>query len=148
MPSCLGQGNLLDDTELIDVLANTKLTAQEVNEKLRGASEANRKISEACEEYRPVAHRATLVYFLIAEFAVVNCMYQTSLSQVRLLVQRHRIVWHDPRRSCMLNGGDWETLVYFLTAEFAVVNCMYQTSLSRVRLLVQRHRIVWNDPRR
>ena len=75
------QGNLLDDTELIDVLATTKQTSQDVAEKLDNASETNSKINEACEEFRPVAHRATLIYFLIAEFSVVNCMYQTSLAQ-------------------------------------------------------------------
>jgi dynein heavy chain len=74
-------GNLLDDVELIDVLNSTKQTAQDVNEKLANASETNLKITEACEEYRPVAHRATLVYFLIAEFATCNVMYQTSLKQ-------------------------------------------------------------------
>ena len=74
-------GNLLDDTELIDVLAVTKRTAQEVNERLATASDTNKKITEACEEFRPVARRATLMYFLLAEFATVNCMYQTSLAQ-------------------------------------------------------------------
>ena len=81
------QGNLLDDTELIDVLATTKQTSQDVAEKLANASETNAKITEACEEFRPVAHRATLIYFLIAEFSVVNCMYQTSLAQFSALYE-------------------------------------------------------------
>jgi len=79
------QGNLLDDTELIEVLANTKKGSQEVNTKLQVASETNEKITEACEEFRPVAHRAALIYFLIAEFSSVNTMYQTSLFQFEAL---------------------------------------------------------------
>jgi len=74
-------GNLLDDTELIDVLAMTKSTAQEVGEKLQTANETNVRITEACEEYRSIAHRAGLIYFLIADFSKVNVMYQTSLAQ-------------------------------------------------------------------
>ena len=80
-------GNLLDDVELIDVLNNTKQTAQDVNEKLAVAADTNVKITEACEEYRPVAHRATLIYFLIAEFASVNVMYQTPLKQFNELYE-------------------------------------------------------------
>lgn len=70
------------------MLAVTKQTAQDVSDKLANASETNKKINEACEEYRPVAHRATLLYFLVAEFAVVSCMYQTSLRQFVELYER------------------------------------------------------------
>ena len=69
------------------MLAVTKKTAEEVNEKLIGANDANVKITEACEEYRPVAHRAAILYFLIAQFTNVNCMYQTSLKQFNELYE-------------------------------------------------------------
>lgn len=74
-------GNLIDDTALVDVLALTKSTATEVKERMNIATETRQRITVACEEYRPAAHRAMLLYFLIAEFAAVNPMYQTSLAQ-------------------------------------------------------------------
>ena len=74
------------------MLGVTKATAGEVNARLAAASEARRRISDACEEYRPVAHRAQLLYFLIAQFSTVNAMYQTSLAQVEgyLHLKLHR----------------------------------------------------------
>ena len=81
-------GNLLDDTELVDVLALTKATATEVAAKMETASETRRGITAACEEYRPAAHRAMLLYFIVTDLSGVNCMYQTSLSQFMTLYER------------------------------------------------------------
>ena len=78
-------GNLLDDTSLIEVLQHTKTTAAEVSEKLTNAAEANERISIAREEYRPVATRGSLIYFLIVDMAAINIMYQVSLQQFLVL---------------------------------------------------------------
>merc|ERR1719359_2320227 len=49
------QGNLLEDTELIEVLANTKAKAKEVVGKLQEADERRKEINDKREQFRPVA---------------------------------------------------------------------------------------------
>ena len=75
------EGSLLDDVELIDVLATIKAKSKEVNQKLSDAKEKRIEINEKREQFRPVAARGAVLYFCIVEMTLVNWMYNTSLYQ-------------------------------------------------------------------
>ncbi|XP_076295220.1 dynein heavy chain 8, axonemal kl-3 [Lasioglossum baleicum] len=75
------EGPLIEDVELMSVLNTTKQTAAEITEKLSVAKDTELRIDTAREEFRPVATRGSVLYFLICDMALVNCMYQTSLVQ-------------------------------------------------------------------
>ena len=75
------KGNLIDDDELIATLADAKKASAEIKEKLAVAQETRKRINSASEEYRPVALRGSVLYFLIVDMSNVSNMYQTSLPQ-------------------------------------------------------------------
>jgi len=72
-------GNILDDTVLIETLAQAKATSESIKAKMMEAAETEQAIYQKSEEYRPVANRASLMYFCIADLCNVDPMYQYSL---------------------------------------------------------------------
>ncbi|XP_069565682.1 dynein axonemal heavy chain 10 [Brachyistius frenatus] len=73
-------GNMLDNTELVQTLEETKSKASEVFEKLQLAEKMSMNIDELRDGYRPAAKRGAILFFVLTEMALVNSMYQYSLT--------------------------------------------------------------------
>ncbi|CAL8247788.1 unnamed protein product [Merluccius merluccius] len=73
-------GNMLDNTELLVTLEETKSKASEVFEKLKLAEKTSADIDKLRDGYRPAAKCGAILFFVLAEMAVVNSMYQYSLA--------------------------------------------------------------------
>uniref|UniRef100_A0A7N6BU42 AAA+ ATPase domain-containing protein n=1 Tax=Anabas testudineus TaxID=64144 RepID=A0A7N6BU42_ANATE len=73
-------GNMLDNTELVHTLEETKLKASEVFEKLKLAEKTSMDIDKLRDGYRPAAKRGAILFFVLTEMALVNSMYQYSLT--------------------------------------------------------------------
>jgi dynein heavy chain len=72
-------GDILDNETLIETLAQSKQTSEEINEALEEAAIVEKEIDESRASYVPVAERASVLYFTIANFGMVDPMYQYSL---------------------------------------------------------------------
>lgn len=72
-------GNILDDEVLISTLAESKETSTAVNARVKEAELAAKQIEAACAEYTQVATSGSILYFVIADLANINPMYQFSL---------------------------------------------------------------------
>ncbi|KAL0280091.1 UNVERIFIED_CONTAM: hypothetical protein PYX00_001484 [Menopon gallinae] len=72
-------GNILDDEELIDTLNESKETTEVIGTRLQETEATEEKISIARERYRIVALRGSILYFVVAQLAEIDPMYQFSL---------------------------------------------------------------------
>ena len=73
-------GDILDDSSLIDTLAQSKKTSAEITERVNEAEVIEREIDDARRAYVCVAERASLLYFCIADLSSIDPMYQYSLA--------------------------------------------------------------------
>jgi dynein heavy chain len=73
------QGDILMDETLINKLASSKKMSKEINQRVEDSKVTEKEIDAARESYRPVAFRASLLFFCITDLAGIDPMYQYSL---------------------------------------------------------------------
>ena len=74
------EGDITEDRELIESLENSKRVAAVVAEKQAIGLETEKEINVTSEKYRPVAHRAALLFFLMNDLFKCHTYYIYSLS--------------------------------------------------------------------
>lgn len=72
-------GNILDNVELLNTLEETKTKAVELQRQLQEAVSVSQNIEIQRDTYRPAAKRGTILFFVLADLAVISSMYQFSL---------------------------------------------------------------------
>ncbi|RXM27080.1 Dynein heavy chain 11, axonemal [Acipenser ruthenus] len=82
------ESNFLGDNLLVEKLETTKHTAAEIEMKVLEAKVNEVKINEAREHYRPVAARASLLYFIMNDLNKINPMYQFSLKAFNVVFHK------------------------------------------------------------
>lgn len=72
-------GNILDDDELITTLANSKVTSQRIEERVKEQEKTSALVQTTRETYVPVAVSSSALFFVIADLNICGPTYQYSL---------------------------------------------------------------------
>merc|ERR1719163_1761877 len=72
-------GNILEDESAIQILSASKVISNDIAAKQEIAEETEKQIDEARSGYIPVAFKAAILFFCIADLANIDPMYQYSL---------------------------------------------------------------------
>ena len=79
---------ILDTDDLINVLEDSKKTSSEINERMEEAKVVEVDINETRMKYNKVSIRGSILYFVIADLAFINPMYQNSLAYIKSLFKK------------------------------------------------------------
>jgi dynein heavy chain, axonemal len=74
------KGNILDDSDLINTLNNSKVTSGMIQGRVKEAETTEKMINDTRESYRPAAIRGSTIYFVMADLSMMSPMYQYSLT--------------------------------------------------------------------
>jgi len=74
------EGDLLENTLLIDSLSQTKEASKEIQDALSASAEASVELNKQREAYRGFSSDGSRLYFLVRDLVAVNNMYQFSLA--------------------------------------------------------------------
>eukprot|EP00919_Chromeraceae_sp_WS-2016_P044417 GHVR01105986.1.p1 GENE.GHVR01105986.1~~GHVR01105986.1.p1 ORF type:complete len:1022 (+),score=237.93 GHVR01105986.1:58-3066(+) len=73
------KGNILDDEDLIETLSASKVTSSRIEEKVIDQQKTQLQVHHTRQNYRPVAHRVSQLFFVVSDLGQVDPMYQFSL---------------------------------------------------------------------
>ncbi|KAL8598268.1 hypothetical protein ACOMHN_035218 [Nucella lapillus] len=74
------EGHILDDQDLVDTLEQSKGKNQEIYTRVQRSEDTEKSINMARKKYLSVARRGAVLYFVLAELASMDVMYQFSLA--------------------------------------------------------------------
>ncbi|KAJ3093097.1 Dynein heavy chain 6, axonemal [Quaeritorhiza haematococci] len=125
------QGTILDDEELINTLNQSKVTSAAIKERVAQAEQTEQDINAAREKYRPVAIRGSVLYFVIADLAEIDPMYQFSLKYFKNLFNL-----------CIKDSEKAENLQQRI--DILRKNITYTTFLNISRGLFEQHKLIFS----
>ena len=73
-------GNILDNAQLVATLEESKQRAGDIERKLAASVATKGEIARAREQYRPVAKRGSILFFVVSGLSALCRMYETSLA--------------------------------------------------------------------
>ncbi|XP_063958044.1 dynein axonemal heavy chain 6-like isoform X2 [Lytechinus pictus] len=79
------EGHILDDQDLVDTLEKSKKMSGEIQKRVAESEITQKKIEQARKKYLPVATRGAVLYFVLADLAAIDVMYQFSLPWFQML---------------------------------------------------------------
>eukprot|EP00928_Gymnodinium_smaydae_P068047 TRINITY_DN5109_c0_g5_i1.p1 TRINITY_DN5109_c0_g5~~TRINITY_DN5109_c0_g5_i1.p1 ORF type:complete len:4182 (+),score=1201.92 TRINITY_DN5109_c0_g5_i1:1381-13926(+) len=75
----VSKGNILDDEELINTLATSKVTSVKIEERVKEQEKTGALVAQTRDNYVPVAVRCAAMFFVVADLCKVEPTYQYSL---------------------------------------------------------------------
>ncbi|XP_033124826.1 dynein heavy chain 6, axonemal-like [Anneissia japonica] len=73
------QGHILDDQDLVETLEMSKKMSEEIHQRLLQSEITQKELDHARKKYISVATRGAILYFVLADLASIDVMYQFSL---------------------------------------------------------------------